>query len=150
MQKQENYYYYFYIFNLIRYRWDGYFLRRERFAKRFDQDDAETIDESEEISDGSRNNNSFIEEEKKEKDKIISVPPWKLSLPDEYASIKFYNNNSYCGRISRKMMEGDGTYIWGNGVQYKVSVNISIKLIYNVKKKFIFIISNVCMSDTYV
>lgn len=129
---------------LTRYRWNGYFLRREpRFARRFDQEDAETVEESEEVSDCNQNGNSFLEEREEEKDKIISVPPWKLSLPDEFADIKFYNNNSYCGRISRKMMEGDGTYIWHNGVQYKVSTDIWVKLIYNVieRRKFTCIIN---------
>jgi len=91
-------------------------LRQERFAKRLSQDDAETLEENEEINDYNKND-LFIEKEKKEKAKIIS---WKLSLPDEFADIKFYNNNSYCGRISRKMMEGEGIYTWHNGVQYKV------------------------------
>lgn len=108
---------------LIRVRWNGYFLQRERFARRFDQEDTETSEESEEVSDYNKNDNSFGEEEEEEKNKIISAPPWKLSLPDEFADIKFYNDNSYCGRISRKMMEGDGTYIWQNGVQYEVSTD---------------------------
>lgn len=84
------------------------------------KDDAETIEESEEI--GDRSDDSFIKEEEEKKDKI-SVPSWKLSLPDEFADIKFYNKNSYRGRISRKMMEGEGTYRWHNGVHYKVSRN---------------------------
>lgn len=99
-------------------------MRREQFAKKFNQDDAEIIEEDEEIGDYNKDDTSFIEKEEKEKDEITSVPSWKLSLPDEFANIKFYNNNSYCGRISRKMMEGDGTYVWHNGVQYKVSINI--------------------------
>ncbi|EGI60710.1 Radial spoke head 10-like protein B [Acromyrmex echinatior] len=96
--------------------WDGYFLRK-KLAKRFSQDDAETIEENKEIDDYNKND-SFVEKQK-EKNKIITVPSWKLSLPDEFANIKFYNNNSYCGRISKKMMEGEGTYTWHNGVQYK-------------------------------
>ncbi|KYQ59346.1 Radial spoke head 10 like protein B [Trachymyrmex zeteki] len=99
--------------------WDGYFLRKKRFAKRFSQDDVETIEKNKEIDDYNKNDDSFIEKQE-EKDKIkITVPSWKISLPDEFANIKFYNNNSYCGRISKKMMEGEGTYTWHNGVQYK-------------------------------
>lgn len=107
-------------------------MRRERFARGFRFQEA-TLGKSEEIRDGNENNNSFTEEGEEEKDKIISIPPWKLSLPDEFADVKFYNNNSYRGRVSRKMMEGDGTYVWHNGVQYKV--NIWIKLVYNVNKR---------------
>ncbi|XP_011702082.1 PREDICTED: radial spoke head 10 homolog B2-like [Wasmannia auropunctata] len=98
--------------------WDGYFLRKKQNARRLIQDDAETLDENKEIDDYNKNGDSFITEEETKKDKII-IPSLKLSLPDEYANIKFYNNNSYCGRISRKMMEGEGTYTWLNGVQYK-------------------------------
>ncbi|CAL1674674.1 unnamed protein product [Lasius platythorax] len=89
--------------------WDGYFLRRKPLAKKLNKDDAEATEESDD---------SFIKEEEEKKDKI-SVPSWKLSLPDEFADIKFYNKNSYRGRISRKMMEGEGTYRWHNGVHYK-------------------------------
>lgn len=99
-------------------------MRKKRFAKRFSQDDVETIEKNKEIDDYNKNDDSFIEKQE-EKDKIkITVPSWKISLPDEFANIKFYNNNSYCGRISKKMMEGEGTYTWHNGVQYKVLLNI--------------------------
>lgn len=47
---------------------------------------------------------------------------WKLKLPDEFANITFINNNTYSGRISRKMMEGEGVYRWVNGAQYKVRI----------------------------
>lgn len=92
-------------------------MRRERFAKRLSQNNAEIVEENGREINNYNKNNSFIEKEKKEEDKVIS---WKLLLPDEFADIKFYNDNSYCGRISRKMMEGEGTYTWHNGVQYKV------------------------------
>lgn len=97
-------------------------MRQKRFTKKFHQDNVEIIEENEEIGDYNKNDDSFVKEEEKEKNKIVSVP-WKLSLPDEFADIKFYNNNSYCGRISRKMMEGEGTYTWHNGVQYKVLIS---------------------------
>lgn len=89
--------------------------------EKFSQDNA--IEENEKINDYNKNDDSFINKDEIQKDKIISVPSWKLLLPDEFADIKFYNNNSYCGRISRKMMEGEGIYTWHNGVQYKVSIS---------------------------
>ncbi|XP_018046533.1 PREDICTED: phosphatidylinositol 4-phosphate 5-kinase 3-like [Atta colombica] len=95
--------------------WDGYFLQKE-FPIRLKQNDAETTERNKKIDDYNKNDYLFMKKQK-EKNKIII--PWKLSLPDEFANIKFYNNNSYCGRISRKMMEGEGTYTWHNGVQYK-------------------------------
>ncbi|XP_018394290.1 PREDICTED: phosphatidylinositol 4-phosphate 5-kinase 3-like [Cyphomyrmex costatus] len=98
--------------------WNEYFLRKKQFTKKFNQDDAKIIEENEKLDDYNKNDVLFIEEQDK-KNKIITVPFWKLSLPDEFVDIKFYNNNSYCGRISRKMMEGEGTYTWYNGVQYK-------------------------------
>lgn len=63
-------------------------------------------------------------EEKKDDVEETHVPSWKLSLPDEFADVNFYNGNSYSGRISRKMMEGEGTYKWHDGARYKVSVNM--------------------------
>jgi len=98
-------------------------LRKTQFLKRFNQEDAETIKENKEI-DENKNDDLFITEEGTKKDKMIAVSSWKLLLPDEFANIKFYNNNSYCGRISRKMMEGEGTYTWHNGVQYKVLITM--------------------------
>ncbi|KAL6429539.1 hypothetical protein ACFW04_007469 [Cataglyphis niger] len=96
--------------------WDGYFLRKKLFAKKLDKNDAEAIEENRKMGDNI-SDDSF---KKEEKEKIkISIPSWKLSLPDEFADIKFYNKNSYCGRISRKMMEGEGTYRWHNGIHYK-------------------------------
>lgn len=100
------------------HRWDGYFLRKKPLVRKPDEDDAEAIKENEEAND--RSDGSVIKEKKEEKDKI-SIPSWKLSLPDEFADIKFYNKNFYRGRISRKMMEGEGTYRWHNGIYYKVS-----------------------------
>jgi len=99
-------------------------LRKKQFLKRFNQKDAETIEENKEIDDDGKNDDLFIKEEETKKDKMVAVSSWKLSLPDEFANIKFYNNNSYCGRISRKMMEGEGTYTWHNGVQYKVLITM--------------------------
>ncbi|XP_029162670.1 phosphatidylinositol 4-phosphate 5-kinase 4-like [Nylanderia fulva] len=96
--------------------WDGYFLRKKSFAKKSNKDDAEAIEEREEIDD--KGDDLFIKEDEEKKDEL-SIPSWKLSLPDEFAEIKFYNKNSYCGRISQKMMEGEGTYRWHNGVYYK-------------------------------
>lgn len=96
--------------------WNGYFLRKEPLVKKLDKNDAEAIEKNEEM--GDKSDDSIIKEEEKEKDKI-SIPSWKLLLPDEFANIKFYNKNSYRGRISRKMMEGEGTYRWHNGVHYK-------------------------------
>jgi len=98
-------------------------LRKKQFLKRFSQKNAETIEENKEIDDDSKNDDLFIKEETKN-NKMVNVSSWKLSLPDEFANIKFYNNNSYCGRISRKMMEGEGTYTWHNGVQYKVLITM--------------------------
>lgn len=77
------------------------------------------IGEGEEIHNLYVNDVSSIKDGKDEKEKI-HVSSWKLSLPDEFANISFYNSNSYSGRISRKMMEGEGTYKWHDGVQYKV------------------------------
>lgn len=51
-----------------------------------------------------------------------SKVPWKLTLPDEFANVTFINDNTYSGRISRKMMEGEGVYRWSNGAQYKVII----------------------------
>ena len=51
-----------------------------------------------------------------------SISSWKLTLPDEFANIRFISNNTYSGRISRKMMEGEGVYRWSNGAQYKVRI----------------------------
>jgi len=98
-------------------------LRKKQFLKIF-QEDAETIEESKEIDDDNKNDDLFIKEEETKKDKIIAVSSGKLSLPDEFVNIKFYNNNSYCGRISRKMMEGEGIYTWHNSVQYKVLITM--------------------------
>lgn len=99
-------------------------MRKERFAEKFSQDDVKVIEKNEKIDDYNKHD-LFIKEEEKGNNKIISVPSevssWNLSLPNEFVNIKFYNNNSYCGRISRKMMEGEGTYTWHNGVQYKVN-----------------------------
>lgn len=75
------------------------------------------IEENEEIYDSGESIDLTIDEKEKE-----NILPWKLSLPDEIADIKFYNNNSYHGRISRKMMEGEGIYEWHNGVHYKVFI----------------------------
>lgn len=97
-------------------------MRRKPVAKKSKKDDA-IIEETEEIDD--KRDDSFIKEEEEKKDEV-SIPSWKLSLPDEFAEIKFYNKNSYRGRISRKMMEGEGTYRWHDGVHYKVSKNIQL------------------------
>lgn len=109
-------------------------MRKEPLVKKLDKNDAEAIEKNEEM--GDKSDDSIIKEEEKEKDKI-SIPSWKLSLPDEFADIKFYNKNSYRGRISRKMMEGEGTYRWHNGVHYKVSRKYvsthSIKITYKYK-----------------
>ena len=66
-----------------------------------------------------------IEKENLEKDEKVpedkkSGPEWKLSKPDESVEIIFVNGNSYTGRISRQKMEGQGTYRWRHGSQYKV------------------------------
>lgn len=79
------------------------------------------IGEGEELDDRYVSDVSLIEEEK-DREKEAHIPPWKLSLPDEFVNIKFYNDNSYSGRISRKMMEGEGTYNWHDGVRYKVPI----------------------------
>ncbi|XP_024943992.1 uncharacterized protein LOC107270912 isoform X7 [Cephus cinctus] len=46
-------------------------------------------------------------------------PPWALILPDESVDICFRNKNRYRGRLSRKMMEGNGVYQWQHGTGYK-------------------------------
>ncbi|XP_017758943.1 PREDICTED: radial spoke head 10 homolog B-like [Eufriesea mexicana] len=106
--------------------WDGKYLRKKP-KKRIDDDtkvssnDDEDIDEekSNEIANdlkGSENNSDKYDNGTT---KSSSVSSWKLTLPDEFANIRFISNNTYSGRISRKMMEGEGVYRWSNGAQYK-------------------------------
>lgn len=102
-----------------RYRWEGYFLRKKKPSTMYKNDvkiDDVNIGEGEEIDEPCVNDVSLIKEGKEE----AHVLSWKSSLPDEFADISFYNDNSYSGRISRKMMEGEGTYKWHDGVRYKV------------------------------
>ncbi|XP_043511268.1 radial spoke head 1 homolog [Frieseomelitta varia] len=113
-----------YFFEII--WWDGKHLRKkpkkilevdesrssyyeEDIGKREDYKDADELEEN--------NNNS--KEYNNDTDKSNSISSWKLTLPDEFANIRFINNNTYSGRISRKMMEGEGVYRWSNGAQYK-------------------------------
>lgn len=67
-------------------------------------------------------NNNNSKEYNNDTDNSNSISSWKLTLPDEFANIRFINNNTYSGRISRKMMEGEGVYRWSNGAQYKVRI----------------------------
>lgn len=96
-------------------------MRKRSLVRESSKDDTAIIEEGE----GDEEMYHFEEsDEEKEKEKDETpVPSWKLSLPDEFANIKFYTNNTYSGRISRKMMEGEGMYTWYNGVQYKVLIN---------------------------
>ncbi|KAL6258173.1 hypothetical protein P5V15_010098 [Pogonomyrmex californicus] len=71
----------------------------------------------------------YTTKEEKKKNEIISILRWKLSLLNEFAEIKFYNNNSYCGRVNRKMMEDEEIYKWHNGIKYKINIHIC-QLIY--------------------
>ncbi|XP_032688229.1 uncharacterized protein LOC116852217 [Odontomachus brunneus] len=102
-------------------KWEGYFLRKKpsTMHKSDVEIDDVNVGEDEEIHEPYVNDVSLIKEGKEE----AHVLSWKLSLPDEFADISFYNNNSYSGRISRKMMEGEGTYKWHDGVQYKAGTN---------------------------
>lgn len=80
-----------------------------------ERQDCEDVNESKESD-----NNS--EEFNNDTNKSSFVSSWKLSLPDEFANIRFISNNTYSGRISRKMMEGEGVYKWSNGARYKVRI----------------------------
>ncbi|XP_014469332.1 PREDICTED: uncharacterized protein LOC106741638 [Dinoponera quadriceps] len=101
--------------------WEGHFLRKK--PSTIHKDDVEIDDndigEGEEIDDHFVSDTSLIKEGKDEGEEEAHVLSWRLSLPDEFADINFYNGNSYSGRISRKMMEGEGTYKWHDGVRYK-------------------------------
>lgn len=112
---------------LDRYRWEGYFLRKKppTIHKNNIEIDNVNVSEGDETDDWCVNDVSFIENEKKREEEA-HILSWKLSLPDEFADITFYNGNSYSGRISRKMMEGEGTYKWHDGVRYKVPMNTCI------------------------
>ncbi|XP_063237640.1 radial spoke head 10 homolog B-like [Bacillus rossius redtenbacheri] len=44
---------------------------------------------------------------------------WKVNFPDEFATIMFTNGCKYVGRISRKIMEGTGTYYMSDGSTYE-------------------------------
>lgn len=87
-------------------------------------DDDEDIGERQDYEDVNEwkesDNNS--EEFNNDTNKSSFVSSWKLSLPDEFANIRFISNNTYSGRISRKMMEGEGVYKWSNGARYKVRI----------------------------
>lgn len=107
------------------FRWNGYIVRKKAATKKLSDDDK--VDEEDTLKILNENNDLSVKEEEEQKDKT-SVP-WKLSLPDEFVNVKFYNKNSYHGYISRKMMEGKGTYRWHNGIIYKVS---------NMHQRFLF------------
>ncbi|CAK9826598.1 Radial spoke head 10 homolog B2 [Anthophora retusa] len=104
--------------------WDGKYLRKQ-LRKCVDDDykeeEAENVYESKSYDNPNElkvNDNNFEEYDNNES-KSSTDFPWKLSLPDEFANITFISDNTYTGRISRKMMEGEGVYRWSNGAQYK-------------------------------
>ncbi|XP_034188696.1 uncharacterized protein LOC117608151 isoform X2 [Osmia lignaria lignaria] len=90
--------------------WDGEILRKK--PKNKIDDDNESVNEL-------KNNDTDYKEHNEETSKSNSNMYWKMTAPDEFANIKFISNNTYTGRISRKMMEGKGVYRWSNGAQYK-------------------------------
>ncbi|EFN83736.1 Radial spoke head 10-like protein B [Harpegnathos saltator] len=98
--------------------WEGYALRKKPSTMRENDTESDDIDESAETNNRYVSDVLLIKEGKNGKEEA-HVLSWKLSLPDEFANINFYNGNSYSGRISRKMMEGEGTYMWHNGVRYE-------------------------------
>ncbi|KZC08199.1 Radial spoke head 10 like protein B, partial [Dufourea novaeangliae] len=102
--------------------WEGRYLRKKR-NKVFDDSSLEESVENEDIERvySFDETNELIREQSNENNgsETGSKLSWKLTLPDEFANITFINNNTYNGRISRKMMEGEGVFKWSNGVQYK-------------------------------
>ncbi|KAG7208859.1 hypothetical protein KM043_015044 [Ampulex compressa] len=116
------------ILNAIILKWDGHFIRKKPLKAMDDDENSVEENENNESSinaDDVEENNfkeigqKFDENNAQDSGKSLN-PSWKLNNPDEYADIIFINKNTYNGRISRKMMEGEGTYRWHNGVQYKV------------------------------
>lgn len=53
------------------------------------------------------------------------LPDWKPVVLDEDCTIIFKSGAIYVGRISRKGMEGKGTYRWRNGTIYEVKFNFN-------------------------
>lgn len=103
---------------------------RKKPKKHFEDDSEDDYEEYEEIEeiDNDEDTNKLRGEESgsveynNDKSEVQSNLPWKLTLYDEFANITFINSNTYSGRISRKMMEGEGVYRWSNGAQYKVII----------------------------
>ncbi|KOX81041.1 Radial spoke head 10 like protein B [Melipona quadrifasciata] len=104
--------------------WDGNYLRKKP-KKILEVDESRSSYCKEDIGKGEdyKNANELEENNNNSKeynnDTSNSISSWKLTLPDEFANIRFINNNTYSGRISKKMMEGEGVYRWSNGAQYK-------------------------------
>nr|XP_033192474.1 uncharacterized protein LOC117158062 [Bombus vancouverensis nearcticus] len=106
--------------------WDGTYLRKKPTKilvddSRNSSNDDEDIGERQDYEDvnESKESDNNSEEFNNDTNKSSFVSSWKLSLPDEFANIRFISNNTYSGRISRKMMEGEGVYKWSNGARYK-------------------------------
>ncbi|XP_017792632.1 PREDICTED: phosphatidylinositol 4-phosphate 5-kinase 5-like [Habropoda laboriosa] len=102
--------------------WDGKYIRKT-YEKNVEDNCKDIFEDNEskgyENANESKVNDNTFEEYNNDASRSRSDFPWKLSLPDEFANIKFISNNTYTGRISRKMMEGEGVYRWSNGAQYK-------------------------------
>lgn len=114
---------------LLLNRWDGKYLRKK--PKKIIDDDDDILSDEECVDEEEYYEEEIVVEEKKNDNfeecindtfKTNMDLSWKLKLPDEFANITFINNNTYSGRISRKMMEGEGVYRWINGAQYKVRI----------------------------
>ncbi|CAL7933789.1 unnamed protein product [Xylocopa violacea] len=113
--------------DLLKYfvkEWDGTYLRKKP-RRKVDADskevssDDENVDKSLEDLNVLKEDYYDFEENANGTSKLDCSCSWKLTLPDEFANITFITNNTYSGRISRKMMEGEGVYRWSNGAQYK-------------------------------
>lgn len=131
-------------FNL--YRWDGYFIRKKSFINKSSED--HKVEGEENIIENLDKNDDLAIEEEEKKDKTF-VSSWKLSLPDEFVNIEFNNKNSYHGYISRKMMEGEGTYRWHNGIKYQVS-NKYMSIFILLRHFRINVTFNFKMRDIYI
>ena len=57
---------------------------------------------------------------------IFDINEFTKPEPDEDVNLTFVNGAWYRGRVSRRLMEGEGTYFWNDGTVFAVRVRACV------------------------